>query len=116
MAYTASALSFLIQGLKAHHHYGSQLPVGVLRTDATENLLSALEFAAMERDGAALIQEVCIYFEYKLYRGTGRINVRRMSLMPLAALIIPLWKVAYASVYDELLWKSSESELRFRKP
>jgi L-asparaginase len=45
------------------------LPVGVLRTDATENLLSALEFAAMEEQGQALIQEVCIYFEYKLYRG-----------------------------------------------
>ena len=71
MAYTASALSFLLQDLgKPVILTGSQLPLGVLRTDAVENLLSAIEFAAMaEADGSPTITEVAIYFEYKLYRG-----------------------------------------------
>jgi hypothetical protein len=112
MAYTASALSFLIQGLKKPIIItGSQLPVGVLRTDATENLLSALEFAAMERDGEALIQEVCIYFEYKLYRGN---RAYKRSSNEFDAFSSPNYPAlaesgVRMSVYDELLWKPVES-------
>ena len=71
MAYTACALSFMIQGLqKPIIITGSQLPVGVLRTDAVENLVSAFEFAAMSNEnGFPIIREVCIYFEYQLLRG-----------------------------------------------
>ncbi|MEY2964149.1 MAG: hypothetical protein RL754_1410 [Bacteroidota bacterium] len=71
MAFTASALSFMLRGLdKPVIMTGSQLPVGVLRTDAVENLLSAIEFAALEGpDGQPIIREVAVYFEYKLYRG-----------------------------------------------
>ena len=118
MAYTASALSFLIQGLKKPIIItGSQLPVGVLRTDATENLLSALEFAAMERDGEALIQEVCIYFEYKLYRGN---RAYKRSSNEFDAFSSPNYPAlaesgVRMSVYDELLWKPVESVLRFQK-
>ncbi|MBI1287168.1 MAG: type I asparaginase [Flavobacteriales bacterium] len=71
MAYSASALSFLLENLgKPVIFTGSQLPIGLPRTDARENLITALSIAAMKRDdGRALIPEVCIYFEDQLYRG-----------------------------------------------
>ncbi len=71
MAYTASALSFLLQNLsKPVVLTGSQLPIGVARSDARENLLTALEIAMARRaDGQAMVPEVCVYFEYLLFRG-----------------------------------------------
>lgn len=70
MAYTASALSFMIQNLeKPVILTGSQLPIGDLRTDAKENLITAIQIAALQENNQAVIQEVCLYFEYKLYRG-----------------------------------------------
>ncbi len=71
MAYTASMMSFLLDNLsKPVIFTGSQLPVGVLRTDAKENLISSIELASLtNQDGSAVITEVAIYFEYKLYRG-----------------------------------------------
>ncbi|MFT5778993.1 MAG: L-asparaginase [Crocinitomicaceae bacterium] len=71
MAYTASALSFIFSGLrKPVILTGSQLPIGTIRTDGKENLITAIEIAAMRDDtGEALVQEVAIYFEYHLYRG-----------------------------------------------
>ena len=69
MAYTASALSFAFQGLRKPIIFtGSQLPIGDLRTDAKENLISSIHFAALQQNGVPRIKEVCIYFEYKLYR------------------------------------------------
>lgn len=71
MAYTASALSFLLENLdKTVVLTGSQLPMGLPRTDARENLITALEIASMKNmDGRSLVPEVCIYFEDQLYRG-----------------------------------------------
>lgn len=71
MAYTASALSFMLQGLdKPVILTGSQLPIGTIRTDGKENLITAIEIAAAKDEaGHARIQEVAIYFEYSLYRG-----------------------------------------------
>lgn len=71
MAYTASALSFMLENLgKPVILTGSQLPIGVLRSDAKENLLTAIEIAAeQDEDGHAIVPEVCIFFEAKLYRG-----------------------------------------------
>ncbi len=71
MAYSASALSFLIQNLnKPIIFTGSQLPIGMLRTDGKENLITAIEIAADKFDnGKPKVPEVCIYFENKLYRG-----------------------------------------------
>lgn len=71
MAYTASALSFMLQGLsKPVILTGSQLPIGTIRTDGKENLITAIEIAAAKDEaGKARIQEVAIYFEYSLYRG-----------------------------------------------
>lgn len=70
MAYTASALSFMLRGLgKPVVLTGSQLPIGMIRTDGKENLITSVEVAAHTTDGIPTLQEVAIYFEYKLYRG-----------------------------------------------
>ena len=71
MAYSASALSFMLHNLnKPVIFTGSQLPMGAIRTDGKENLLSALEIASAQKNGQALVPEVCIYFQDKLFRGT----------------------------------------------
>lgn len=70
MSYSASALSFMLQGLdKPVIFTGSQLPIGDLRTDAKENLITAIQVAALQNENGAVIREVGLYFEYKLYRG-----------------------------------------------
>lgn len=70
MSYTASALSFMLKGLrKPVILTGSQLPIGDLRTDAKENLLTSLYYASLYENDDAVIQEVVLYFEYKLLRG-----------------------------------------------
>ncbi len=70
MSYTASALSFMLENLnKPVILTGSQLPIGVNRTDGKENLITSLEIAAAMENNTPLVPEVCIYFEYQLYRG-----------------------------------------------
>ncbi len=70
MAYTASALSFMLENLtKPVILTGSQLPLGMLRTDGKENLITSIELAAMQVDGHAVVPEVCIYFSGRLLRG-----------------------------------------------
>ena len=69
MSYTASALSFILNNLsKPVIFTGSQLPIGDLRTDAKENLITAIQVAAAHENQVPKIQEVGLYFEYKLYR------------------------------------------------
>ena len=78
MAYSASVLSFMIQGLtKPIIFTGSQLPIGMPRTDGKENLISSVEIAAAkDKEGHALVPEVCIYFDNMLMRGnrTTKVN------------------------------------------
>nr|WP_315133459.1 asparaginase [uncultured Flavobacterium sp.] len=70
MSYSASALSFMLENLsKPVIFTGSQLPIGDLRTDAKENLITAIQIASLRENGNPVIREVCLYFEYKLYRG-----------------------------------------------
>ncbi|MBA4303122.1 MAG: L-asparaginase 1 [Sphingobacteriaceae bacterium] len=71
MAYTASALSFLLENLdKCVVLTGSQLPIGHVRTDAKENLITSIEIAAAcDEHGNSRVPEVCLYFDYQLYRG-----------------------------------------------
>ena len=77
MAYTASALSFLLEGLnKPVVLTGSQLPIGTIRTDAKENLITAIEIAAAkDHSGLPMVPEVCVYFEYQLMRGNRTVKV-----------------------------------------
>ena len=70
MAYTASALSFMLENLgKPVILTGSQLPIGLLRTDGRENLITAIEIAAATENGFPAVPEVCIFFDNKLTRG-----------------------------------------------
>lgn len=70
MAYTASALSYMLENLgKPVIMTGSQLPIGVLRTDGKENIITAIQIAAARKDGKAIVPEVCIYFSSYLFRG-----------------------------------------------
>ncbi|MFK7049867.1 MULTISPECIES: asparaginase [Flavobacterium] len=70
MSYSASALSFILENLEKPVIFtGSQLPIGDLRTDAKENLITAIQIASLQERGKPVISEVCLYFEYKLYRG-----------------------------------------------
>lgn len=70
MAYTASALSYMFDNLdKPIILTGSQLPIGMIRTDGKENLITSIEIAAAKRKGVSVVSEVCICFDFKLYRG-----------------------------------------------
>jgi L-asparaginase len=82
MAYSASALSFLLKNIeKPVILTGSQLPIGMLRTDGKENLITAIEIAAAETDGQPMVPEICIYFENKLMRGnrTTKLNAEHFN-------------------------------------
>ncbi len=77
MAYTASALSYMLEGLnKPVILTGAQLPVSAIRSDARPNLISAIEIAVMKKNGVAVVPEVCIYFDYLLLRGNRARKVR----------------------------------------
>ena len=70
MAFSASALSFMLGNLaKPVIFTGSQLPISAVRTDAKENLMTAIEIAKAKKNDRARVPEVCIYFDYKLFRG-----------------------------------------------
>jgi len=77
MAFVSSTLSFMLENLaKPIIFTGSQLPIGDLRTDAKENLITSIEIACSQKNNKPIISEVCLYFEYKLYRAnrTTKIN------------------------------------------
>ena len=70
MSYTASALSFMLENLaKPVVFTGSQIPIGVLRTDGRENLITAIEIAGAKRDGRPIVPEVSLLFHSRLCRG-----------------------------------------------
>ncbi len=75
MAYSASALSFMLEDLtKPVVFTGSQLPIGSLRTDAKENLITAIEIAASVKENRPVVPEVTILFQNKLFRGNRTIK------------------------------------------
>ncbi len=75
MSFTASAISFMLENLEKPVVFtGSQLPIGMLRTDGMENLISAIEIAAAQKDGRPLVPEVCVFFDSQLYRGNRTIK------------------------------------------
>ena len=90
MSYTASALSFMLENLaKPVIFTGSQLPIGDLRTDAKENLITSIQVASMQYKGKPTIKEVCLYFEYKLYRGNRTIKLNAEHFQAFASLNYP---------------------------
>ena len=106
MSFAASALSFMIQDLRKPIIFtGSQLPIGVIRTDGKENLITALEIAAAkDSNGESIIQEVAVYFEYSLYRGN---RSSKVSSNQFEAFQSPNYtEIAIAGVNIEYKWGS----------
>lgn len=94
MAFTASALSFMLENLsKPVVLTGSQLPIGMLRTDGKENLITAIEIAAARENDMPLVPEVCIFFENDLLRGI--VPARRMRIISMRSvpIIILRWRM-----------------------
>jgi len=117
MAYTAAALSFMMDGLqKPVILTGSQLPIGVIRTDGKENLITALEIAAAtNHEGKALVSEVAVYFDYKLLRGN---RCTKDSAEHFEAFRSPNYpELASAGVhlqyFEEEMYRSRTSEFSF---
>ncbi len=115
MAYTASALSFMLENLtKPVILTGSQLPVNQVRTDGKENLITSIEIASATRDdGTALVPEVCIYFGGKLLRGNRSVKTSADGLDAFESFNFPhLAKAGVNIVYNEDLILTPD----FRKP
>lgn len=118
MSYTASALSFMVRGLaKPIIFTGSQLPIGDLRTDAKENLITAIQIAALHQDGVPVVQEVGLYFEYKLYRANRTTKVSASHFNAFASLNYPA--LVESGVHLEInhgyLWRSMLAAPVFHK-
>jgi L-asparaginase len=80
MSFTASALSFMLEGLnKPVILTGAQLPISEPRSDARENLITAIEIAAAKNEGKPVVPEVCVYFDYVLLRGNRSKKVESMQ-------------------------------------
>lgn len=114
MSYSASALSFMLENLnKPVVFTGSQLPIGDLRTDAKENLITAIQIASLQDKGEAVFKEVCLYFEYKLYRGNRATKINAEHFNAFASPNFP--ELAESGVYlkinKELLWKNKSNKL-----
>lgn len=106
MSYTASALSFLLENLgKPVILTGSQLPIGDLRTDAKENLITSIQIAALHKKGVPVIREVGLYFEYKLYRGNRTTKINAENFQAFASLNYPflIESGVHLNVYEEYL-------------
>lgn len=110
MAYTASALSFMLQGLRKPIVFtGSQLPIGIIRTDGKENLITALEIAAAsDAQGAPILQEVAVYFEYALFRANRSAKVSAHQFEAFASPNYPLLAKAGVQIewYKERLYRT----------
>jgi len=119
MAFTASALSFMLQGLrKPVILTGSQLPIGTIRTDGKENLITAVEIAASYDDsGEAIVQEVAIYFEYSLYRGNRCSKVSANQFEAFQSPNYPQLAVAGVNIdyAKDRLFRTQFSELKIQK-
>lgn len=120
MAYTASALSFMIENLgKPIIFTGSQLPIGDLRTDAKENMITAIELAALQENNNPVIQEVCVYFEYKLYRANRTTKISASQFRAFDSPNYPILAESGVELkvnYQNLLQPSVENSiLKFKK-
>lgn len=98
MSYTASALSFMLENLgKPVILTGSQLPIGMLRTDGKENLITAIEIAAAKEGGFPIVPEVCIFFENTLMRGNRTCKANADNFNAFRSYNYP--ELAHAGIY-----------------
>ena len=108
MSYSASALSFLFENLsKPIILTGSQLPIGDLRTDAKENLITSIQIAGLQKHGRPVITEVGLYFEYKLYRGNRTTKINAEHFQAFSSLNYPplVESGVHLAVNDSALWQ-----------
>lgn len=106
MSYTASALSFMLENnTKPVVFTGSQIPMGILRTDGRENLITAIEIAAAkDEQGRARVPEVALYFQNKLFRAnrTSKYSAEALSAF-VSNNMAPLAEVGVNIVYNDML-------------
>ena len=118
MSYSASMLSFMLENLnKPVIFTGSQLPMGVVRTDGRDNFINAIEIAAARIDGTPLVPEVAIYFENKLMRGnrTNKFNAENFNAF-LSGNYPPLAEVGVHIRYNtDLILKPNFRKLKVYK-
>lgn len=119
MSYTASALSFMLEGLaKPVIFTGSQLPIGDLRTDAKENLITSIQIATLRKKGIPMVQEVGLYFEYKLYRANRTTKINAEHFQAFASLNYPplIESGVFLKIYEEnLLRLKGRKKLKVHK-
>ena len=120
MSYTSSAISFMLENLsKPIIFSGSQLPIGDLRTDAKENLITSIEVASANKNGTPIISEVCLYFEYKLYRANRTTKISSEQFEAFTSLnFSPLAESGVHLKFNEQLLyqpKNKEKDLIVRK-
>ncbi len=116
LAYTSSALSFLLENLaKPVILTGSQLPIGMLRSDARENIITAMEIASSKsHDGLPAVPEVAVYFEYVLHRGN---RVYKYSSQSFDAFDSPNYPILAESgvdlhIYKDRVWNGAKGDLK----
>ena len=108
MSYSSSALSFMFENLtKPVIFTGSQLPIGDLRTDAKENLITSIQIAGLQRHERPVISEVCLYFEYKLYRANRTTKINAEHFQAFASPNYPALAQSgvHLSVNEDVLWR-----------
>lgn len=118
MSYSAAALSFMLENLsKPVIFTGSQLPIGDLRTDAKENLITAIEIAALKKNGRAVIREVGLYFEFKLYRGNRTTKINAEHFQAFSSLNFPPLAESgvHLKVNNQYLFKPGRKKLKVHK-
>lgn len=120
MSYTSSAISFMFENLQKPVIFtGSQLPIGDLRTDAKENLITSIEIACARENDQSVIREVGLYFEYKLYRANRTTKINAEQFEAFASMNYP--PLAESGVHlhfnHHLLFRyeGKEDQLIFRK-
>jgi len=118
MAFSASALSFMLQGLRKPVIFtGSQLPIGTIRTDGKENLITAIEIASdKDESGEPIVQEVAVYFEYSLYRGNRSSKISANQFEAFSSPNFPdLAKAGVTISYKrESLYRTAHKSLEYR--
>lgn len=115
MSYTASAISFMFENLtKPIIFTGSQLPIGDLRTDAKENLITSIQIAGLQKGGRPVISEVGLYFEYKLYRANRTTKINAEHFQAFSSMNHPALAESgvYLSVNYKALWKLNRKQKR----
>jgi len=114
MSYTASALSFMLENLaKPVIFTGSQIPMGILRTDGRENLITAIEIAAAtDKQGRALVPEVALYFQNRLFRAnrTSKYSAEALSAFE-SRNLVPLAEVGVNIVYNHSVIAKTTTEI-----